>query len=56
MVLLGVLSVSNAFQNSAADCKLGPRTLGKLNAWSMPTSKTWYDEVNPTARRTVYDE
>jgi hypothetical protein len=61
MVLLGVLSVSNAFQNLATDGKLAhaSRTLGQLNAWSMPmpTPKaTWYDEVNPTARRTVYDE
>jgi hypothetical protein len=57
VVLLGLLSVSHAFQNSATDCKLAhaPRTLGKLNAWSMPSS-TWYDEINPTARMTVYDE
>jgi hypothetical protein len=61
MVLLRVLSVSHAFQNLATDGKLAhaSRTLGQLNAWSMsmPTPKaTWYDEVNPTAHRAVYDE
>ena len=39
----------------------------KLSAWSLPSpsdftsfatmkKSTWYDEINPTARRTVYNE
>jgi hypothetical protein len=60
MVLLGVLSLSHAFQNSATGGELAhaSRTLGKLNAWTMPTptASSWYNEYNPAPHRTVYDE
>jgi hypothetical protein len=50
---------ANAFEAGLSGLHRQPKST-QLNAWSLPipTSipSTWYNEYNPTARRTVYDD
>lgn len=71
MLFGALLLVTDAFQGAAiGNGRLHTHetrvTVGRsLIAWSMPTptsnafgslTSSWYNEVNPTARRIVYDE
>lgn len=56
---------TQAFHVATNNCHVVQRSSLQLNAWSLPdpssmaatfSGSTWYNEYNPTHRRTVYDE
>jgi len=62
--LLAFSTVANAFRPASTCSNLvgAARKAVALDAWSMPTmdmpsmKSTWYQECNPTARKTVYND
>ena len=67
VVMMALIGNVGAFTSRTSDPSTATRTFEtRLSAWSLPSASdfrgfssfksTWYDEVNPTARQTVYNE